>query len=98
MKWIKEYWNESRGDQYDHWGETWYFFEINESDGFAERQINLYTNGNSTKYDRGDFIDDKYGFLCDLPIEITSESLEISKEEFETEWNRCGIVDGKAQW
>ncbi|WP_444888657.1 hypothetical protein [Microbulbifer sp. JMSA008] len=101
MKYVKEYWDESRGDDFDHWGETWYYFEINESDNYANRQICVYTIGNSLKYDRGDCIDDEYGFLCDQPIELNESTIEISQKEFEEVWQKnqaksMELVSGKA--
>ena len=43
MKYYKSYWDESRGDDYDHWGNCWYYFELNE-DHYAIRQIEKYDN------------------------------------------------------
>ena len=43
MKYYKYKWNELRGDQFDNWGFSMWYFEIGEDD-FPNRQIEIYEN------------------------------------------------------
>ena len=98
MKYFKSHWDESRGDEYDHWGNCWYYFEIS-TDNYARRQIEKYENNNSLKYDLSSHSYDKYGFLTDQPFDISENYLiEIDKNEFENEWKQSGYIDGNEQW
>ena len=98
MRYFKSYWDESRGDDYDHWGNCWYYFEI-DTDGYARRQIEKYDNNNSLKYDLSLHSSDKYGFLTDQQVDISEGNIkEIQKQEFEKEWEASGHIDGKQQY
>ncbi len=101
MRYLKNYWNESQGDEYDSWGNSTYYFELGQDD-YPVRQIIVYDNGNSLKYRFKDIIEDKYGFLSDKPIlneEIQEYNFtEIPKDEFEKVWNESGMIDQKPQW
>ena len=50
MKYFKRNWNETRGDQYDSWGKSVWFFET-DNNGEVLRQIEVYDNGKVLKYD-----------------------------------------------
>ena len=81
MRYFKRLWDETRGDQFDHWGTATYYFEIG-SDGYPNRQIQIYENGNALSYDTS-HIDDKYGGLADQPLDIDEfEAFEIDETEF----------------
>ena len=48
-KYFKRKWNETRGDEFDSWGTSIWYFEIG-PDGYPIKQIELYENGNRLKY------------------------------------------------
>ena len=59
MKYFKRNWNETRGDQYDSWGKSVWFFET-DCNGEVFRQIEVYDNGKILKYDKQN-IEDEFG-------------------------------------
>ena len=93
MRYFKYYWNENRGDQFSDWGKSTWYNEVDE-EFYATRQMEIYDNGNVLKYDLEN-IDDEFGFLAEGVLEIGLESVEISKEEFETAWNSQIAVNNK---
>ena len=98
MKYVKAYWDDSRGDEFDHWGNTMYYFEYDD-DLYPTRQIQVYDNGNSLKYAHNDCLEDRYGMLSDQPLSLEDMPCEKqSEEEFQEKWEKCGVVDGKSQW
>ena len=48
-KYYKRKWNETRGDKFDSWGTSMWYFEIGENQ-YITRQIEIYENGNRLKY------------------------------------------------
>jgi len=86
-KYFKRKWNESRGDEFDDWGSSTWYFEVG-SGGFPIRQIELYENGNRLKYYSGKLFDD-YGGLGDQALDLDEfKNFEIDKEYFENEWRK----------
>lgn len=86
VTYYKRKWNETRGDEFDSWGTSTWYFEV-ESDGYPIRQIEVYENGNRLKYDSNKTFDD-YGGLGDKGIELNEfKEFEINRDEFEQEWN-----------
>ncbi|MFC0343366.1 hypothetical protein [Epilithonimonas hispanica] len=87
LKYFKKHWNETTGEELtDSWGHSIYFFET-DFNLTVIRQIQLFQNGKSLKYDDENLQDD-YGALSDQPLE--SEEFidnEISKTEFYEIWN-----------
>lgn len=85
MKYFKQNWNETRGDQYGRWGKSVWFFEA-DNNGEVLRQIEVYENGKILKYDKQN-IEDEFGGLAQQNLDLT-EFIEfaIEKEEFENEW------------
>ncbi|MFD2915485.1 MULTISPECIES: hypothetical protein [Flavobacteriaceae] len=85
MNYFKRKWNETRGDQYDSWGKSAWYFET-DNNGEVLRQIEAYDNGKVLKYDNQN-IDDEFGGLADQNLDL-SEFVEFSieKEEFENKW------------
>ncbi len=84
-KYYKWSWDVSLGGEYDSWGRSTYFMEI-DSDLYALRQIEVYENGNVLFYDIN-HIGDNYGMLCDKKIDDANiEEFEISETEFEQVW------------
>ena len=82
---IKRQWEEPRGDQYDVWGHSWWYFEV-EEDGTVLRQIEQYDSGIVLKYSAR-HVQDDYGGLAEKPLDIEQfgESF-ISAQEFESAW------------
>ncbi len=85
MKYFKRNWNETRGDQYDSWGKSVWFFET-DINGDVLRQIEAYENGKVLKYDNQN-IEDEFGGLADQNLDLIEfEEFSIEKEEFENKW------------
>ncbi len=80
--------NETRGDQFDDWGFSNWYNELDE-DFFSSRQLEIFDNGNILKYDENKF-SDEFGMLCDQSLSLeeleNSGSVEISQDEFESIW------------
>lgn len=86
MKYYKYKWNELRGDQFDNWGFSIWYFEIGKDD-FPNRQIEIYENGKVLKYSQEN-LDDKYGGLGDQKLDLSEfDGIECEKTEFENNWN-----------
>lgn len=86
MRYFKRFWNESRGDEYDHWGTCMYYFETDDL-GWPMRQIEEYQNGVVSKYDRNK-IQDKFGALADQQLELEEfDKYEIEESEFQRMWD-----------
>jgi hypothetical protein len=85
INYYKRQWSEVRGGEYDDWGVSDWYFEV-DKEGEVFRQIQVYENGNRLKYSE-EKLDDDFGGLADQKIELSEfESFRISKEEFEKEW------------
>ncbi|WP_299797155.1 hypothetical protein [uncultured Maribacter sp.] len=85
MKYYKRNWNETRGDQYNSWGKSIWYFETN-NNGEVLRQIEAYDNGKVLKYNNQN-IEDEYGRLADQNLDLTEfVEFSIEKEEFENKW------------
>lgn len=86
-KYYKRKWEELRGDEFDSWGTSTWYFEV-DSNGYPLKQIELYENGNRLKYHPEKTFDD-YGSLGDQPIDVNEfRGLEIDKSEFDVEWKK----------
>ena len=71
----------------EYWGEPTYWLEINDR-GDAERELQVYPNGNVLRYDRQHDADD-YGGLDIMVIDGDEDVWaphEITKDEFEEQW------------
>ena len=87
MKYYKYKWNELRGDKFDIWGFSLWYFEIGE-DEFPSRQIEIYENGKILKYSENN-LEDEFGFLGDQKLNLSEfNGIECSKEEFEENWKK----------
>jgi hypothetical protein len=85
MNYYKRNWNETRGDQYDSWGKSIWYFETG-NNGEVLRQIEAYENGKVLKYDNQN-IEDEFGGLADQNLDLTEfVEFSIEKEEFENKW------------
>lgn len=85
-RFFKRRWEQSRGDQYDAWGASTWFFEI-EDDGYPVRQIEAYDRGPTLRYGPG-HDEDEYGFLSYAQFEEDEDwaRWEITPAEFEQAW------------
>ena len=85
MRYFKRNWNETRGDQYDSWGKSVWFFETDDN-GEVLRQMEVYDNGKVLKYDNENS-EDEFGMLADQNLDLTEfNEFTIEKEEFENNW------------
>ncbi|WP_339918471.1 hypothetical protein [Yeosuana marina] len=86
MKYYKRNWDESRGDEFDSWGKSIWYFET-ENSGLPTKQIEVYQNGKVLKYDQTK-LEDEFGRLGDQELDLIEFSeFEITKKEFEKVWN-----------
>ena len=89
-KYYKRNWDETRGDEYNSWGTSVWYFELDE-EGYPTRQIELYENGNRLKYHSDKKFDD-YGALGDQALSFDEfKEFEIEQNEFEREWNKSNL-------
>lgn len=89
-KYFKRKRNETRGDEFDSWGTSIWYFEVG-NDGYPTRQIELYENGNRLKYHSEKTFDD-YGGLGDQALDLNEfQSFEIEKTEFDNEWQKSNL-------
>jgi len=87
MQYFKRDWNETRGDKYDSWGLSVWYFETNDH-GKPVRHMELYENGKLLKYS-ADHMKDKFGFLARsaIPLKDFQEN-KIEKNVFFKLWNK----------
>jgi hypothetical protein len=85
LKYVKRHWNETRGDQHDSWGTSWWYFEV-AYDGEVTRQVEQYASGALLHYDAKRDVD-AYGRLAAVPLDLSESAyLEIPDQEFEQVW------------
>jgi hypothetical protein len=84
-KYVKQHWNEMRGDQHDCWGTSWWYFEVIDG-GQVTRQVEQYQSGAWLHYDSMRNVDE-YGGLASEPLNLSESAyLEILDQEFEQVW------------
>jgi hypothetical protein len=89
-RYFKRRWEESRGDEFDHWGPSEWYFELND-DGYPVRQVERYDRGQVLKYDANRLYDE-YGGLGDQALDLDElKEFEITVEEFETAWQWAAL-------
>lgn len=87
-KHVKRHWNETRGDQHEGWGTSWWYFEVAD-DGCIIRQVEHYESGTLLHYDAEHDVD-AYGGLASAPLDLSGSAyLDILDEEFEQVWKRA---------
>jgi hypothetical protein len=85
-------WEESRGDEYDAWGPTVYYFWV--LDGVVEQQVKLYDSGILLAYDRY-HREDQYGGLTTEPMDPDEWApFEIDITEY-PKWDRRAALQSK---
>ena len=83
---FKREWNESTGDVLtDSWGRSTFYFETDAQYNVL-RQIQVFENGNTLKYD-WEYMDDKLGGLAEAALEIDDYE-EIDSAVFEQLWEK----------
>jgi hypothetical protein len=86
VRYFKRYWDESRGDAYDAWGCSWWYFEADRA-GVVARQVEVYDHGPTLRYSRAQPIG-PFGFMCDQSLDFAEfVKYEVSATEFESVWN-----------
>jgi hypothetical protein len=94
MRYFKAYWDESRGDEFDSWGRSWWYFETDDT-GNVLRQIEKFESGVILRYDES-HIEDQYGGLAEKPLvieEIGMGGSSMTEAEFEQEWTAGGALN-----
>lgn len=82
---AKRHWNETRGDQYDSWGTSWWYFEV-DSAGWLTRQIEQYASGMLLCYS-AEHESDEFGGIAESPLDLSEpEYIAISHQQFESVW------------
>ena len=85
-KYFKRPWEDSRGDEFDSWGPSVWYFEI-APDRYPMRQIEVYADGTILKYDK-QHADDQFGGLGVQQLDVEDfEPFEISSSEFDAAWS-----------
>jgi hypothetical protein len=84
-RYYRRPWHETRGDDHDDWGTSEWYFEVGD-DGWVSRQVEIYENGPTLRYDEG-HIADEYGLLAEKPLPLDDFApYEISADDFELVW------------
>lgn len=85
---VKRHWNETRGDQFDGWGTSWWYFETAD-DGGVIRQVENYESGVFLYYDAKRDVDSCGGLVL-VPLDLSNPHyLYILKHQFEAIWERA---------
>jgi hypothetical protein len=93
VRYFKRKWEESRGDEYDSWGPSTWYFEVGD-DGYPVRQLELYDGGAILKYDVT-LQDDQFGGLGDQPLDLDEFApYEIERAAFENAWSSTSGRNG----
>ena len=82
----------------ENWGQAMYWLEVNDR-GDAERELQVYPNGNVLRYDR-EHAEDEYGALAIMVIDGDEDVWvphEITKDEFEVQWGSQARVVRRAE-
>jgi hypothetical protein len=86
-RFYRRQWAETRGDEFDDWGHSLWYFET-DNEGWPVRQVEVYDGGQVLRYGprHGE---DHYGGLGQVSLYGSGEdwgSLEITSAEFERVW------------
>ena len=82
---LTRHWDENRGDEFNHWGTSNWYFET-DLNGEVLRQIEEYEIGVKIWYNL-DKDEDKFGGLSQVPIDLNdNEFIKISELEFNQKW------------
>lgn len=84
-------WEESRGDEFDAWGHSVWYFEV-DNDGWPVRQVEVYDTGPVLCYGPG-HEEDQYGGLGQVSLDDPEEDWSpfvITRDAFERVWDSAG--------
>jgi hypothetical protein len=87
-RFYRRRWDESRGDEFDGWGNSVWFIEAGD-DGWPVRQVVVYDAGRILRYGPS-HQEDRYGGLSEASLYDSGDEwsgFEITKAEFERVWN-----------
>lgn len=91
FRYYKRAWDEPRGDPFDSWGSSVWYFEVDEA-SYPVRQLERYEHGPGLKYSSV-HVEDFYGGLGDQPLDREEfAAFEISKEEFDEAWSSSSVI------
>lgn len=86
VNYYRRPWKETRGDAFDSWGESMWFFEVDDL-GNVTRQVEQYDNGTTLGYGP-DLEQDAWGFLTFEALDLAEfEPYRIEADEFEAAWS-----------
>ena len=86
MRYFKREWSETRGDAFDSWGSSFWYFETEDSLA-VRKQLELYANGVALKYDDAHSADE-FGALTNVALALEEVSpYEITATEFSGVWD-----------
>lgn len=85
-RFFKRPWDECRGDAYEAWGTSVWYFELDD-ERYPVRQIEIYESGDVLTYDQT-HLDDEYGGLGEAALDGEEEwkPFEIAEHEFDSAW------------
>ncbi|MEU0963601.1 hypothetical protein ABZ328_29260 [Micromonospora aurantiaca] len=84
-------WDESRGDEFDAWGHSVWYFEVDD-DGWPVRQVEVYDRGPVLRYGPGHEAD-QYGGLGQASLDDPEEDWSpfvVTRDAFEHVWDSAG--------
>jgi hypothetical protein len=87
-RFYRRRWDDSRGDEFDGWGPSVWYFEVG-NDGWPVRQVEVYDSGPVLRYGPG-HEQDRYGGLGEASLDDPDEDwspFAITQEAFERAWN-----------
>ncbi len=86
VNYYKRDWDETTGDDpTDRWGTSTYYFETDD-EGNVTRQLQVFKNGKTLKYDT-EYIEDKFGGLSEATLDHEEfKPYHIHGDEFERLW------------
>ena len=90
-RFFRRPWHDSRGDEFDAWGNSIWYFEVDE-DGWPVRQVEVYDNGPALRYGPG-HEEDQYGGLGQTNLDDLDEDwapYAITRDAFERIWDSTG--------
>lgn len=90
-RYLRRRWDDSRGDEFDGWGHSVWYFEVDDG-GWPVRQVEAYDAGAVLRYGP-DREEDQYGGLGQVSLDDPEEDWSahmIGRDEFECAWHSAG--------